>query len=83
MPSECGVRKITSHSVNQTKEMIVDFRKLQREHPPIHIDGTVVGKVESFKLLGVHITDNLKWSTHTDSDSVVKRRNSASSTSGG
>jgi hypothetical protein len=27
--------------------------------------------VKSFKFLGVHITDNLKWSTHTDS--VVKK----------
>jgi hypothetical protein len=31
----------------KTKEMIVDFRKQQREHPPMHIDGTVVEKVES------------------------------------
>ena len=30
------------------KEMIVDFRKHQREHPPIHIDGTVVERVESY-----------------------------------
>ena len=51
--------------------MIVDFRKQQREHPPIHIDGTVVERVVSFKLLGVHITDKLNWSTHTDS--VVKK----------
>ena len=51
--------------------MIVDFRKQQRVHPPIHIDGTVVEKVESFKFLGVHITDKLKRSTHTDS--VVKK----------
>ena len=54
-------------NVNKTKEMIVDFRKQQREHPPIHIDWTVVEKVESFKFLGVHITYKLKWSTHTDS----------------
>jgi hypothetical protein len=47
--------------------MIVDFRK--REHPPTH--GTVVEKVESFKFLGVHITDKLKWFTHTDS--LVKK----------
>ena len=56
--------------VNKTKEMIVDFRKQQREHPPIHIDGTVVERVVSFKFLGVHITDKLKWSgccQHTDS----------------
>ena len=44
-------------NVNKTKEMIVDFRKQQREHPPIHIDGTVVERVVSFKFLGVHITD--------------------------
>jgi hypothetical protein len=59
----------------------VDFRKQQREHAPIHIDWTTVEKVQSFKFLSVHITDDLKWSNHTDS--VVKKGNSASSTSGG
>jgi hypothetical protein len=42
----------------------VDFRKQQYEHPPIHIDGTAVEKMEGFKILGVHITDKLKLSTH-------------------
>jgi hypothetical protein len=28
-------------------------------------------KVESFKFLGIHITNTLKWSTHTDS--VLKK----------
>jgi hypothetical protein len=56
-----------SLNVNNTKEMIVDFRKQQREHPPIHIYRTVVEKVESFKFLGIDITDKLKRSTHTDS----------------
>jgi hypothetical protein len=46
-------------NINKPKEKIVDFRKQQREHPPIHMEGTAVGKVESFfKFLGVHITDN-------------------------
>ena len=58
-------------NINKTKELIVDFSKQQREHPPIHIDGTAVEKVVSFKFLCVHITDHLKWSTHTDS--VVKK----------
>uniref|UniRef100_A0A4W5L6E0 Reverse transcriptase domain-containing protein n=1 Tax=Hucho hucho TaxID=62062 RepID=A0A4W5L6E0_9TELE len=31
-----------SLNVSKTKEMIVDFRKQEREHPPIHIEGTVV-----------------------------------------
>jgi hypothetical protein len=51
--------------------MIGDFRKRQREHPTIHIDGTVVERVVRFKFLGVHITDKLNWFTHTDS--VVKK----------
>ena len=34
-------------TLNKTKQMIVDFRKQQRQHPPIHIDGTVLEKVES------------------------------------
>ena len=49
----------------------MDFRKQQREQPPMHIDGTVVEKVERLKLLSVHITDILKWSTQTDG--VVKK----------
>jgi hypothetical protein len=56
---------------NKMKELIVDFRKQQREHASIHIDWTAVEKVEIFKFLCVQITDNLKWSTHTDS--VVKK----------
>ena len=51
--------------VNKMKELIVDFRKQQRQHAPIHISWTAVEKVESFKFLGVHITDDLKLSTHT------------------
>uniref|UniRef100_A0AAZ3QQU1 Alkylated DNA repair protein AlkB homologue 8 N-terminal domain-containing protein n=1 Tax=Oncorhynchus tshawytscha TaxID=74940 RepID=A0AAZ3QQU1_ONCTS len=39
--------------------------------PPIHIDGTVVERVVSFKFLGIHITDKLNWATHTDS--IVKK----------
>ena len=43
-------------NVNKTKEMIVDFRKHQREHPPIHINGTAVEKVES----------SLAYTSHTN-----------------
>ena len=34
-------------TLNKTNEMIVDFRKQETEHPPIHIDGTVVKRVVS------------------------------------
>jgi EAL domain-containing protein (putative c-di-GMP-specific phosphodiesterase class I) len=58
-------------NVNQSKAIIVDFRKQQMEQSPIHIDGTVMEKVESFKFLCIHTMDKLKWSTHTDR--VVKK----------
>jgi hypothetical protein len=53
-----------SLNINKMKALIMDFRKQQREHAPIHIDGTSVENVESFKFLCILITDNLKWSTH-------------------
>jgi hypothetical protein len=36
-----------SLNVNKTKELIVNFRKQQREHAPIHIDRTAVEKMKS------------------------------------
>ena len=49
----------------KTKEMIVDYRKRRTEHAPILINGAVVEQVESFNILGVHITNKLTWSKHT------------------
>jgi hypothetical protein len=74
-----GVRDLTvwckdnnlSLYVIKTKEMIVDYRKRRTKHAPILIDGVVVEQVESFKFLGVHITNKLTWSKHTKT--VVKR----------
>jgi hypothetical protein len=58
-------------NVNKTKEMIVDHSKRRTEHSPILINVAVVEQVESFKFLGVHITNKLTWSKHTKT--VVKR----------
>jgi hypothetical protein len=58
-------------NVIKTKELIVDYRKRRAEQAPINNDGAVVERVESFKFLGVHITNELSWSNHTKT--VVKR----------
>jgi hypothetical protein len=60
-----------SLNVIKTKEMIVDYRKRRTEHTPILTDGAVVEQVESFKFLGVHITNKPTWSKHTKT--IVKR----------
>ena len=44
-------------NVSKTKELIVDYRKRRAEQAPILIDGAVVERVESFKFLGVHTTN--------------------------
>jgi hypothetical protein len=45
-----------SLKVSKTKVLIVDYRKQSADHAPMHIDRAVVERVESFKLLSVHIT---------------------------
>ena len=60
-----------SLNVIKTKEMIVEYRKRRTKHAPILINGAVVEQVESFKFLGVHITNKLTWSKHTKA--VVKQ----------
>ena len=60
-----------SLNVIKAKEMIVDYRKKRPKRAPILIDGAVVEQVESFKVLGVQITNKLTWSKHTKT--VVKR----------
>ena len=59
-------------NVSKTKELIVDFsRKQQRNYTPISIAGTEVERVDCFKYLGVHITEDLTWARHTNS--LVKK----------
>jgi hypothetical protein len=60
-----------SLNISKTKELVVDFRRRTSEHPPITIDGTSVKQVSSFKFLGITITKNLTWTTHTQS--VVRK----------
>ena len=60
-----------SLNVNKTKELIVDYRKRRIKQVPINIQRAVLEWVESFKFLGVHITNKLSWSKHTKT--VVKR----------
>ncbi len=60
-----------SLNIDKTKVLVVDFRRQSREYTPITIDKTPVERVNSFKFLGVHITEDLTWSAHTDA--VLKK----------
>ncbi|KAK1803875.1 hypothetical protein P4O66_003817 [Electrophorus voltai] len=53
-------------NVSKTKELIVDCSKKQERHyQPVRISGTTVERVDSFRYLGVHISQDLSWSRHT------------------
>ena len=45
--------------------MIIDFRKNVTVIPPLEINSHVFERVKCYKLLGLWIDDNLKWSTNT------------------
>lgn len=66
----CGVNNLTLNT-DKTKEMIVDMRKERRPHQPLLIRGLEVERVSTFKYLGVHISDDLTWTTNTTQ--VVKK----------
>ncbi|KAI4899775.1 hypothetical protein NFI96_025340 [Prochilodus magdalenae] len=56
-----------SLNISKTKEMIVDYRKLQRGgHSPLYISGAEVEQVSNVRFLGVHLTEDLTWSLHTN-----------------
>ncbi|KAK1794815.1 hypothetical protein P4O66_010027, partial [Electrophorus voltai] len=55
-------------NVSKTKELIVDCSKKQEQHyQPVRISGTMVERVDSFRYLGVRISQDLSWSRHTNS----------------
>ncbi|KAK2920685.1 hypothetical protein Q8A73_000170 [Channa argus] len=60
--SWCGDNNLTLNT-DKTKEMIVDMRKERRTHQPLFIRELEVEKVSSFKYLGVHISEDLTWSS--------------------
>ncbi len=65
-----------SLNIDKTKELVVDYRRQSRDTHPSHRQDTVE-RVSSFKFLGVHITEDLTWSAHTDA--VLKKAHQRSS----
>ncbi|XP_059807146.1 uncharacterized protein LOC132381625 isoform X4 [Hypanus sabinus] len=56
----------------KTKELIINFGKSQDdEYAPVFINGDTVERVSSFRFLGIHISEDLTWSTNTTT--IVKK----------
>ena len=54
-------------NVSKTKEIVVNFQRGHTQHHPLTIDGAAVERVSSTKFLGVHISEDLSWTTNTAS----------------
>lgn len=53
-----------SLNFRKTKKLITDFRRGPTVHQPLLIKGEEVQSVTSFKYLGTHISEDLKWSVN-------------------
>ncbi|KAL0150016.1 hypothetical protein M9458_054675, partial [Cirrhinus mrigala] len=62
----CGANNL-SLNVSKTKEVVMDFRRNSVDHLPLTIDSSTVERVSSTKFLGVHITEDLTWTTNITS----------------
>ena len=51
-------------NAKKTKELVVDFSQANSELPPVVIQGEVIERVPHGKLLGLHISSDLKWHYH-------------------
>lgn len=71
--SSYGVKKNNlSLNVNKKKKKITfDIRRNHMAHTPLTIQGNTVESMRSTKFLGLHITNDLSWTTNTTS--LVKR----------
>ncbi len=51
-------------NVSNTKELITDFREKEaKTHTPVYSSGAEKKQVNSFRFLGINITENLSWSS--------------------
>ena len=53
-------------NAKKCKEMIIDFRKNKTIIPETIIENQPMPRVKSYKLLGIWLDDDMKWSTNTD-----------------
>ena len=53
-------------TAKKCKEMIIDFRKNKTIIPETIIGNQPMPRVKSYKVLGMWLDDNMKWSTNTD-----------------
>ena len=58
-------------NTSKTKELVIDYRRKDNITPPLVISGEYVERAPNFRFLGVHLDEDLTWSTNTSA--IVKK----------
>ncbi|XP_077980265.1 uncharacterized protein LOC144435552 [Glandiceps talaboti] len=53
-------------NVVKTKELCIDFKKVQCDLAPVHIKDSIVDRVNEYKCLGIKLDSKLKWVENTN-----------------
>ena len=56
------------------KEIMVNFSREQPDYPPILVNGTIIERVKKAEVLGLVITDDLKWNEHVNKITIKAAR---------
>ncbi len=52
-------------NITKTKELIIDCRRKKTDIQSLFINGDCVERTSNFRFLGIHLNDDLTWSTNT------------------
>ena len=58
-------------NLKKCKEMLIDLRRNKTAIPLTEIESNTIERVNSYKLLGLWIDDNMKWNTNTEK--IIKK----------
>ena len=61
-----SLRKKFELNPSKCKEMVIDFQQSEPDFAPILIQGQITARVEEATILGVLISQDLKWNGHVD-----------------
>ena len=51
-------------NADKCKVMVIDFKRNKHDFSPLTVDGKPLETVDNAKILGVTLSNDLKWNTH-------------------
>ena len=58
-------------NLKKCKKIVIDFRKNKSVIPPLEVNGHMLERIKSYKLLGMWIDDDVKYSSNNPSCTFI------------